>query len=86
MSKLENSEILPQEEHGKVGSFVSSDLRGKPTNAEFIRLQYCGMIELSVQDIKTYRGTLGKYTLVRYDFALLGKRNQGKNPILRNPA
>jgi len=41
------------------------------------------MIELSVQDIKTYRGTLGKYTPVRYDFALLGKRNQGRNPILR---
>jgi hypothetical protein len=53
---------FPPEEHGKVGSFASSDLRGKPTNAEFIRLQYCVMIELSVQDIKTYRGTLGKYT------------------------
>jgi hypothetical protein len=41
------------------------------------------MIELSVQDIKTYRGTVGKYTPVRYDFALSGKRNQGRNPIYK---
>jgi hypothetical protein len=41
------------------------------------------MIEKSVQDIKTYLGTLGKYTPIRYDFALSGKRNQGRNPIIK---
>ncbi|WP_230967416.1 hypothetical protein, partial [Nostoc commune] len=45
--------IQPPEDSGKVGSFASLDRRGKPTNAEFIRLQY-GIIELSVKDIKTY--------------------------------
>ena len=44
--------------------------KGKTHTGELIRLQYCVIIKLSVQDIKTYRGTLGKYTLVRYDFAL----------------
>ena len=41
------------------------------------------MIELSVQDIKTYRGTLGKYTPVRYDFALLGPTKSGQEPNIK---